>query len=29
MRLFTTPGTRDRLTLRMPVTDDGRILPPE
>jgi len=25
LRLFTTPGTRDRLTLRMPITDDGRI----
>jgi FAD:protein FMN transferase len=28
MRLHTTPGTRDHLTLRMPITDDGRILPP-
>lgn len=28
MRLSTTPGTRDRLTLRMELTEDGRILPP-
>ncbi len=28
MRLSMTPGTAEHLTLRMPLTDDGRILPP-